>query len=190
MQRVITVSLNRNPYSVEEDAHARLQEYLTEATRTLAGDPDCSEILLDLEQAIADQCKRRLPPHQSVITQSELRPALEEIGVVQAPGVSATAAGPDKEPGEHLQQISEGAYLSGVCLGLARYSGTEVTLVRVLAVLLLFVSGGTATLLYMVLMLLLPFAAPLPNAPAPRKIPAKCRELVVWVRARLSALTN
>ena len=36
MQRVITVSLNQNPYSLEEDAHARLEQYLAESAATLA----------------------------------------------------------------------------------------------------------------------------------------------------------
>ena len=68
MQRVITVSLNQNPYSLEEDAHARLEQYLAESAATLASNPDRAEILADLEQAIADQCTRRLQPGRSVIT--------------------------------------------------------------------------------------------------------------------------
>ena len=48
MQRVITVSLNQNPYSLEEDAHARLEQYLAESAATLASNPDRAEILADL----------------------------------------------------------------------------------------------------------------------------------------------
>ena len=36
MQRVISVSLNRNVYHFEEDAHARLTEYLDRAQQRLA----------------------------------------------------------------------------------------------------------------------------------------------------------
>ena len=40
MQRVIQVSLNRNPWSIEVDAHARLEVYLSESATALASDPD------------------------------------------------------------------------------------------------------------------------------------------------------
>jgi phage shock protein PspC (stress-responsive transcriptional regulator) len=184
MQRVITVSLNRNPFQFEEDAHARLQAYLAEASLTLVGNPDRDEILADLEQAIADQCKRRMSPHQGVITLAELQPALEEIGSVQVPGASTASghAAPTGTPA--LQQISEGALISGVCLGLAQYLKVDVTLLRIIAVILLLVSGGTVILVYLVLMLLLPFAPIDPKGKPIGKIPLKARELVLFVRSK------
>ena len=184
MQRVITVSLNRNPYSFEEDASARLAAYLGEASRTLAGNPDRDEILADLEQAIADQCTRRLQPHQTVITLAELQPALDEIGKVQDPGAPAAekASAGSTRP---IEQISEGAWISGVCLGLARYLGVDVALVRVIAFILLLVSGGSMIFVYLVLVFLLPFAPPDPARGAITKIPRKFREFVEYLRGKL-----
>ena len=160
MQRVITVSLNHNSYVLEEDAHARLEHYLAESAATLSSNPDRAEILADLEQAIADQCNRRLQPGHTVITLAELQPALEEIGRVADPAASESvnhgaAAETVTRPG--LEQVSEGAWISGVCNGLARSVSIDVTLTRVIALLLLFVTGGTMVLLYVVLMLLIGF---------------------------------
>jgi len=191
MQRVITVSLNHNSYVLEEDAHARLEHYLAESAATLSSNPDRTEILADLEQAIADQCNRRLQPGHTVITLAELQPALEEIGRVADPAASESvnhgaAAETVTRPG--LEQVSEGAWISGVCNGLARSASIDVTLTRAIALLLLFVTGGTMVLLYVVLMLLIPYAPLQLNAPPLRKIPAKCREIVTSLRAKIAAM--
>lgn len=186
MKRVITVSLNRNAYQFEDDANARLEAYLAEASRTLADDPDRAEILLDLEQAIADQCRRRMRPHQGVVTLEELQPALEEIGVVQRPGVAEPAATSEPLAGTRpLEQVSEGAWISGVCMGLARYFGIDVTLLRIVAVVLLLVTGGGMIVVYLALMLLLPYAPLDPTRGSVGKLPMKSRELVQWTRAKL-----
>jgi phage shock protein PspC (stress-responsive transcriptional regulator) len=113
--------------------------------------------------------------------------ALDEIGPVQSPG---PAAPPPPEPARALQQVSEGAVVSGVCQGLARYFGLDVTLLRIFAVLLVFLSGGGMILVYLALMLLLPYAPLQPGGPPVRKIPAKCREWVEFLRAKLNLATS
>ncbi len=86
MKRIsVTVLLNRSTLQFEEAAYARLEEYLAESASLLEGDPDPSEILNDLEQAVADQCVRRMGSDQRVVTLAELEPALDEIGAVQVP---------------------------------------------------------------------------------------------------------
>lgn len=195
MKRVITASLNRNAYQFEEDAYARLEAWLAEASARLAGDPDRTEILADLEQAIADQCTQRLRPHQQVVTLEELQPALDHVGRVETPDVGAAAA-PEAPASAgaaaplKLEQISQGAWISGVCLGLARYSGLDPTLVRALAVVLLFITGGGMVLLYAVMMLVLPFAPLDPALPPAGTIPAKCREATLYLRAKFATLTT
>ena len=188
MERVaITARLNRITLQFEEPAFARLEAYFAEASRTLDGNPDRAEILADLEEAVADQCRRRMQPGQDIVTMAELVPALEEIGAVQGPGAPEAATQSAPRP---LQQVSEGALISGVCQGFARYFQLDVTLLRVIAVVLLVVSGGTMVPVYAVLMLLLPYA-PLQHGAEPvRKIPAKCREFVEFLRGKLSAATG
>lgn len=200
MKRVITASLNRNPYQFEEDAYARLETWLAEASERLASDPDRAEILSDLEQAIADQCAQRLRLHQKVVTLEELQPALDHVGRVETPdGGPATAAADAAPAGAAattapqsvtLQQVSQGAWISGVCLGLARYSGIDPTVVRLLALVLLFISGGGMVLLYAVMMLVVPFAPIDASLPPPGTIPAKCREAATYLRAKFATLTT
>ena len=191
MQRLsVTASLNGIKLQFEEAAFARLEAYLAEAARTLEDNPDRAEILADLEQAIAEQCTKRTRPLHPVVTLAELQPALEEIGSVQDPDDQAAPVLPAKDPARRLEQISEGALISGVCQGLARYTDVDVTLLRVIAVVLLFLTGGIVIVVYAVLMLLLPYAPLARDGEPVRKIPAKSRELVESLRAKLSAVTS
>jgi len=192
MKRVIDASLNRNPYPIEEDAYARLETYLAGSAAALGDDPDRDEILLDLEQAVADQCRRRLSPQATVITLKELLPALEEIGPIRRPGVEPTSSDSKKttESAPSLQQISQGAWISGVCLGLARYLCVEVTLIRVIAAALLFFTEGAALLLYGVLAGIVPFAEIDPDGPPVSKIPAKLREWIEALRRKIAGFAR
>jgi phage shock protein PspC (stress-responsive transcriptional regulator) len=191
MQRIsVTARLNRSTLQFEEAAYARLASYLDEAARTLAGNPDQAEILADLEQAIADRCSNRLQSNPSVVTLAELEPALEEIGSVQVPGAAPAPEQLARPATRPLQQVSEGALISGVCQGLARYLGLDVTLLRVAAVLLLFVSGGAMILVYLILVLLLPYAPPEPGSAPIRAIPARSRRFAGFVRSKLGAVAG
>ena len=190
MQRVTTISLNRNAYQLEADAHARLEQFLSDAERRLTGNPDRSEILRDLEQAIADRCRERMRQDQSVITLDELEPALAAIGEVEPMQTLQPSPTPGDAAHPPLQQLSDRAYISGVCAGLARSANIDATLVRVIAVVLLFISGGGMILLYIALMLLIPYAPLEPHAAPLRKIPRRCREMVITIRAKLKTLTS
>jgi phage shock protein PspC (stress-responsive transcriptional regulator) len=191
MERIyITARLNGVNLQFDQASFARLEAYLAEAGRALDGNPDRAEILADLEQAIADQCRERMRADQVAVTLRHLEPTLEEIGPVQVPGAESAPAEPAREAPRRLEQVSEGALISGVCLGLARYINVDVTLLRVIAVLLLFLSGGGILLVYLVLMLLLPYAPAQAGAPPIGKIPAKTREFVEFIRAKLSVATN
>ena len=191
MQRIsVTARLNRSTLQFEEAAYARLESYLAEAARTLDGNPDQHEIPGDLEQAVADQCARRTRPEQGPVTLAELEPALEEIGSVQVPGVSTASDQTVRAAIRPLQQVSEGAVVSGVCQGLARYFGLNVTALRVFAVLLLFLSGGGMILVYFALMLLMPYA-PLESGGRPLGwLPSRSRTFIEFLRAKFSLATN
>jgi len=187
MQRLaITVRLNRSVLQFDEAANTRLERYLAESASLLEGDPDPQEILGDLEQAVADQCTRRMRPGQTVVTLAELEPALEEIGSVQVSGGATACTQTTREATPRvLQQFSEGAVISGVCIGLARYFQLDVTLLRVIAVLLLLGTGGAMILVYLGLMLLMPYAPLQPGGTPIRWLPAKSRAFMEFLRVKL-----
>jgi len=191
MQRIsVTVRLNRSTLQFDDAAYGRLETYLAESASLLEGDPDPQEILSDLEQAVADQCTRRLRTDQAVVTLAELVPALEEIGSVQTSAASVAPDQTTRGTARPLQQVSEGAVISGVCMGLARYFGLNVTALRIFAVLLLLLSGGGVILVYFALMLLFPYA-PLESGGQPlRWLPAKSRAFTEFLAQKFSLASS
>src|SRR5258706_4606376 len=172
MNTVIIINLNGNAFHLEEPGFQSLRAYLERAQAQLQDNPDKSEIMADLEQAIADKCGHFLRPHKNVLTAAEIDGVLKEMGPVETDGAApagATAGATGAEqpqagkstPGpapQRLYQIRQGAMLSGVCTGIAAYFNIDVTIVRILFVVLTVLTGGLWVLVYIGMMLVVPFA--------------------------------
>lgn len=197
MNKVTTVNLNGRAYQLEEQAYEALRAYLDEAARLLADDPDCREIMADLEQAIADKGARYLGSGKNVLSETEMKRILEEMGPVEpgeqdaaAPAAGgdggtrsterASAAPPPRDPvaPKRLYQLKEGAMISGVCNGLAAYFGMDPTIMRLIFVLLLFLTSGVWIFVYLVLMFVMPVARTPEERAAARGRPFDAQELV------------
>jgi phage shock protein C len=87
--------------------------------------------------------------------------------LTRAPDMASTTGGPKK-----LMRSSTNKKLGGVCAGLAEYFDMDVTLVRVLW-LLVVLCGGTGILLYIILWIVLPLAPVdvVVQTPAPPQTP-------------------
>jgi phage shock protein PspC (stress-responsive transcriptional regulator) len=188
MNRVITISLNGNAYQLEESGYEALRAYLAQAENRLRDNPDKSEIMSDLEQAIAEKCSRYLNPQKSVVAGSEIERILKDMGPVDPPSDSAdagasTSGATGPTPGgesthKRLYQISEGAMISGVCNGFAAYFNVDVTIVRIIFVVLALLTGGGWILAYVVMMFVIPFANTSEERAAAHGLPFNARELI------------
>jgi phage shock protein PspC (stress-responsive transcriptional regulator) len=171
MNTVIIINLNGNAFHLEEPGFQGLRAYLDRAQAQLKDNPDKAEIMADLEQAIADKCGRFLLPHKNVLSAAEIDEVLKEMGPVQSengaePGAAASSqsSAESKSGGaagaapKRLYQIREGAIISGVCTGLAAYLNIDVTIVRVVFVLLTVLTSGIWILVYLIMMLVVPYA--------------------------------
>lgn len=202
MQKVTVVNLNGNAYQLEEPAYQALQVYLDTAGERLAANPDKSEILADIEQAIGDKCSRYLGPHKTVVSASEMKQIIDEMGPVD--GASAEApTGADGKPNaqqEHretspgaikrLYQIEDGAIISGVCNGMGAYFDVDPTIVRVLFVVLAFLTGGLWVLVYLVLMFVIPTAETREQQAAAHGLPFNAHELIRRAKGKYAELTS
>jgi phage shock protein PspC (stress-responsive transcriptional regulator) len=186
MNKVITISLNGNAYQLEESGYEALRTYLAQAENRLRDNPDKSEIMSDLEQAIAEKCSRYLNPQKTVVAGSEIERILKDMGPVDPPtdGVESGTStggggGPSAEPTHRrLYQISEGAMISGVCNGFAAYFKVDVTIVRIIFVALALLTGGLWILAYVAMMFVVPFANTSEEQAAARGLPFNARELI------------
>lgn len=86
-----------------------------------------------------------------------------------------------------LHQITDGAMIAGVCNGLAAWLGVDATVVRIVAVILAFATGGAAILAYLLLMLILPYT---PQSGTTRGLPRATRNLIERIRGESAAFTS
>jgi phage shock protein PspC (stress-responsive transcriptional regulator) len=171
MDTVIVVNLNGIAYHIEQPGYQALRAYLDAAQSQLKDNPDRAEILADLEQAIADKCGHYLTPHKNVVSSSEIGSVLKEMGPVQSDREGGNGSASDAQASARTQasggaaptarrlyQIREGAMLSGVCTGIAAFLNIDVTIVRVLFVVLVLLTGGLWIVAYIIMMFVIPFA--------------------------------
>lgn len=170
MNKVTTINLNGNAYQFEELGYEKLQKYLAEAKVKLAENPDKDEIISDLEQAIADKCNKILNPHKTVVLASEVDQILKEMGPIEGGDGAKDTDNSDKNSAQEktsshengapkrLYRIREGEVLAGVCTGLAAYFDADVTIVRIIFILLVLLTHGFGALAYFVMMMVVPYA--------------------------------
>jgi phage shock protein PspC (stress-responsive transcriptional regulator) len=187
MQKVISINLNGNAYQLDESGYEALREYLAGAERALAANPDRAEIMVDLEQAIAEKCRRFLGSHKSVVTASEVDQIVNEMGPIDAATGADAADTEDKTPpgkqgthseprGKRLFRNPDGAMIAGVCNGIASYFGVDVTLVRIAFVLVAVLSRGAGIIIYVAMMFIVPEARTSEERAAPGGLPFNAKE--------------
>lgn len=162
MNKVISINLNGRAYQLEEKGYELLREYLEKAEAKLHDNPDKDELMADFEQAIADKCDEHLQGHKNVISTGQIESIIAKMGPVDATGgADAPKSAPSSEPSaapKRLYQVRQGSWIAGVCNGLALYFGVDVTVIRVLFILLGFFTHGFWIGAYIILAIVMPVA--------------------------------
>ncbi|MGF7229163.1 MAG: PspC domain-containing protein [Candidatus Saccharibacteria bacterium] len=162
MNKVTTINLSGRAFQLEEQAYEALHKYLESARRELADDPDKDEVMQDFEQAIADKCAPLLKNHKDVITTTEIKKIIKSMGDVEAATSEDDSHAQKSETVQpapkRLYLLREGAIIGGVCNGLAAYLNLDVTILRLIFIILAFVSGGFWVVVYLLMMLVVPDA--------------------------------
>ncbi|MBV8552775.1 MAG: PspC domain-containing protein [Acidobacteriaceae bacterium] len=76
-----------------------------------------------------------------------------QCGAVTGAGATAPGAA---QPAKQLSRPREGRKIAGVCAGIARYTGVDVTLIRILMVVFTFWPPGVAPIAYLVCWIVMP----------------------------------
>jgi len=180
MNKVITINLNGKAHQLEEAGYDALRKYLDEARAALRDNPDRDEVMVDFEQAVADKCDACLTGAKNVVSTKEIEEIIAKMGPVDGATGAAASTGGAADGGaksanasdaigdagasnkaaapKRLYRIIEGSRIRGVCTGIAAYFNVDVTLVRVLSILLTVFTGGGWAIAYIVLVIVLPVA--------------------------------
>ena len=162
MNKTININLAGIFFHIDEDAYAKLQHYLEAIRRSLTNTTGKEEIIHDIEARIAELFSEKIKAERQVVGSKEVD---EIIAIMGQPEDYRLDQDPyedeqyDLRPrGKKLYRDPDNKYLSGVSSGLGHSLGISPSWVRLLWVLLTFLSGGGFALIYLALWIFVPEA--------------------------------
>lgn len=166
MNKTISVALAGFSFVIEEHAYIKLNDYLQALRRSLEKE-EVEEVMYDIEIRIAEIFRASLGKREVVIDE-DVEVVIAQIGTPEAIEEQEEAYYSEKtsfekknNKGEAKQLFRdiEGAKISGVCAGFAHYFGIDVTIIRIIWLLSMLITGFfLMILLYIILALAMPKA--------------------------------
>ena len=166
MNKTISVALAGFSFVIEEHAYIKLNDYLQALRRSLEKE-EVEEVMYDIEIRIAEIFRASLGKREVVIDE-DVEVVIAQIGTPEAIEEQEEAYYSEKtsfekknNKGEAKQLFRdiEGAKISGVCAGFAYYFGIDVTIIRIIWLLSMLITGFfLMILLYIILALAMPKA--------------------------------
>ena len=166
MKKTLNINIGNSIIHIEEDACEVLHHYLVEVKQHFGKSADDFEIVSDIENRIAEMFRDILIAQQKpVIELEDVRVVIELMG-----SVKDFETDPVDEPVGHDSQHAysgsgerkifrdtDEAMVAGVCAGLSHYLRMDVSILRILAVLSVFL-GGSGLIAYLILWVSIPRA--------------------------------
>ena len=160
MKKTINVAIGGCSFTIDEDAYIRLEEYLDSFNSGLENTSGSKTAADELEMRIADLLKEKLGSRE-VVDLGIVNAVLNQTGPVgtenrQTEDSHYYRPG-DKERIRKFFRDADGKKLAGVCSGLALYLNIDVSLIRILF-LVVFFFGSAGGWVYLVLWIVAPEA--------------------------------
>lgn len=172
MNRTENVSIGRRGFVCEQDAYKLLQEYLARSAKALKDDPDQMEILADLEQSLAshlhemsgDLVVDHRTAEQVIGLMGEVDPVSSDESVDERIETETDNNHPEeydfvdrlkslfRKPlhKDHDRQIAD-----GVCAGIAKALSVDPIWIRLLFIVLTFMTQGAMIAIYIILSIIM-----------------------------------
>ena len=165
MKKTVSINLNGLVFYIDEDAYTRLRTYLDKLETWFSKKDGGMEIIVDIENRIAELFEEKVKPGVGVVTLSMVEEVIKIMGEPEEfeepeEGRDTTTAGQEyyTAPKRLYRDIDDRVF-GGVCSGIAAYFNIDVVLVRVIFGILPFVSVGVIIPIYIVLWIAVPPAA-------------------------------
>ncbi len=160
--KVLNISIAQSLFAIEEDAYARLDEYLESVKGYFKNTEGRDEIISDIESRIAEQLR---DTKEQVVSLATVESVLKEMGTTadfEEVRESTRAAQPAAEKAssisdKRLYRNPDDKMIAGVCSGLAAYFGVEVVWMR-LGFAFITLLNGLGLAIYFILWLVIPEA--------------------------------
>ena len=161
MNKTISISLAGFSFIIEEQAYEKLNAYLQALRNSLEKD-EADEVMYDIEIRIAEIFRENLDKRE-VVNSDDVEKVIAQIGTPEAiEGQSEENAEqeiPQEKPKKELFRDMKRGKIAGVCAGLAQYFGMDISLMRIIWILVfIFTVGFVSVVAYVILWIVLPEA--------------------------------
>lgn len=184
MKPTLNINLAGYPFTIDDDAYRLLKDYLDTIRYAFDTKEDTEDLAADIESRIAEILVENEAGGLRIVTIEEISKVIERIGkpsdfieVEEVETVNTEKDTPLDNPKnitpppyqppkysrnpfvrKRIFRDPQDAMLGGVCAGLAAYMHVDVTIVRIITVLLFFLSATTVAIAYIILWIVVPEA--------------------------------
>lgn len=188
MKKTLNINLAGYPFTIDEDAYNLLKDYLDTIRFAFDTKEDTEDLAADIEARISEILLENERGEVRIITFDEISKVIERIGrpsefieievesednagssqengIREEAGPRTNLTPPPYSPAQTEQSLRkklfrdpQNSMLGGVCSGLAAYLNLDVTIVRLMTVVLFFLSATTVALAYIILWIVVPEA--------------------------------
>ena len=161
MNKTVSISLAGFSFMIEEQAYEKLNAYLRALRNSLEKD-EADEVMYDIEIRIAEIFRENLDKRE-VVNSDDVEKVIAQLGTPEAiEGQSEENTGQEtsqeKTRKELFRDMKRGK-IAGVCAGLAQYFGMDISLMRIIWILVfIFTVGFVSVVAYVILWVVLPEA--------------------------------
>ena len=161
MNKTVSISLAGFSFMIEEHAYEKLNKYLQALRNSLEKD-EADEVMYDIEIRIAEIFRENLDKRE-VVNSDDVEKVIAQLGTPEAiEGQSEENVGQEtsqeKTRKELFRDMKRGK-IAGVCAGLAQYFGMDISLMRIIWILVfIFTVGFVSVVAYVILWVVLPEA--------------------------------
>lgn len=162
MKKTFTINISGTIFHIEEDAYEVLQKYMVALKNYFGNYDEGKEVVADIEARIAEIFIEKLGKENKVVTIENVNEVVEIMGNPE--DFEAETEEADVESQEEatrkrrLYRDPDHRVIGGVCGGLGAYFKMDPVILRIIFVALLFLTGGTALLAYIILWIAVPKA--------------------------------
>jgi len=158
MNKTVDISLAGILFHLEESAYYKLKKYLKSVRNSLQNTDDVDEVMNEIEARIAELLLQKQSNPQQVINEKNIDEIIAIMGQPEDYEEELPAEPNHKTVKKALFRDMDNSVIAGVAAGLAHYLGIDVTLMRLIFIILLFVTSGSFILIYLLLWIVIPKA--------------------------------
>lgn len=163
MKKVLNVAIAGKGFVIDEDAYAKLKNYLEKFKSSANMGYQAKELMDDIEERIAELFSQHITDYKNVVSIELVNQVISQLGMpdgsafVEDDKKTAETAAPEIRPARKFYRNPDGKTIGGVCTGLSTYFNIDVTIIRIIFIICL-IAGLAGFWIYIILWIIAPLA--------------------------------